>query len=508
MTSKHSINKKRIAINTLLLYVRMFLTMPISLYTSRVVLNVLGISDYGVYNIVGSIVLMLTFLNSAMTASSQRFISYELGHSKKEDLQKIFITSVNIHLFISLIIVLISETIGLWFINTYLNISPDRMVAANWVYQFSILTFITTVLSVPYNSCIIAHERMQTFAYISILEVVMKLAIAVCLKYIYMDKLILYSFLLFVTSIVVRVCYGIYCKVHFEECSYQFFFNKKMFNTMFSFSSWSVIGNLGFTLKDQISNIILNLFFGITVNAARGVATQVVNIMNVFSANFSMALNPQIIKQYAAGNLLESQKLVYIGARYTFYLLSILTLPIMINLEYLLKWWLGIVPEYTTEFLQLSLCAALLHSMSGTTTTALQATGHIKTFQLGICIIMISELPIAYLLLRLGYPPYAASFPTLVTYFIGLLFRFKLLKDMIPSYKWINFIYPIIKNIILFGICIILCLWIHNLFPITNFQNVILTSLLSICIWAIILFTVCISRTERKMLLHIYHNKQ
>lgn len=393
-----SANNKRIAKNTMLLYVRMLLTIIVGLYTSRVVLNTLGVNDYGIYNVVGGIVAMLAFLNSAMTAASQRFISFELGTQNLQKLKNVFCTSITIHITIACIIFIIAETLGLWFLNTHMNIPVDRMTAANWVYQCSILTFIITVISVPYNACIVAHEHMKAFAYISIIEVTLKLIIVYLLLILPTDKLIVYAILVLCISLIIRLIYSIYCKKNFKECTYQFKFNKRLFKEMFAFAGWSIIGNLGFSLKDQGSNIILNLFYGTAINAARGVALQVNGIINTFSNNFIMALNPQITKQYAAGHIKESIQLVYAGCRYSFFLLSIISIPIIINLDYLLSLWLGTVPTYTVEFLYFSLIAALINSMAIPLVTAMQATGKIKTFQITICIIMLCELPLAYIM--------------------------------------------------------------------------------------------------------------
>ena len=422
-------NNKRIAKNTLLLYFRMFIIIVVSLYTSRVVLNKLGISDYGIYNLVGGIVTMLSFLNSAMVAASQRFISYELGLNDIRRLKNVFSTSVNIHIFIALIAFVLAETIGLWFVNTQLNIETERMVAANWVYQCSILTFMINVISVPYNSCIVAHEKMSAFAYISVLEVILKLVIVFLLSFSSFDKLIVYSVLVLLVSVLIRFCYTIYCKRNFEECIYRLSFDKYLFKKMLSFAGWSVIGNLGFSFKDQVSNVILNIFYGTTLNAARGIGIQVSSIVKTFANNFTMALNPQITKQYAAGNLEGSMNLVYVGSRYTFYLLTLISIPVIINVDYILELWLGTVPEYTSYFLILSLILGLLYAISKTVTIALQATGNIKIFQIGISLLMLSELPIAYLLLRFGYPPYSVMYPSLLTYTIAIFFRFYLIKQ-------------------------------------------------------------------------------
>ena len=254
------IDNKRIAQNTLLLYFRMLLTIIVGLYTSRVILNVLGISDYGIYNVVGGVVSMLSFLNAAMTGASQRFIAFELGKNDKKQLNRVFCTSVLIHFALAGIVLIIAETIGLWFLNTHLNISPDRMVAANWVYQCSVFTFLLTIVSVPYNSCIVAHEHIKTFAYVSILEVSLKLLIVYLILIIPKDKLITYSLLILGVAIIIRLIYGIYCKRHFEECTFRYVYDRKLFNSMFSFAGWNTLGNLGFSVKDQGANIILNLF--------------------------------------------------------------------------------------------------------------------------------------------------------------------------------------------------------------------------------------------------------
>lgn len=492
------LNKKRIVKNTMLLYVRMFLMMAVGLYTSRVVLNTLGISDYGIYNLVGGIVTTLSFLSAAMTAASQRFISYELGRKNIKRLKLIFSTSMNIHLIISVVIFLIAETIGLWFVNTYLNIAPDRMSAANWVYQFSIFTFIISVLSVPYNSCIIAHEHMKAFAYISILEAVLRLAIVYALLIVQVDKLVLYGILVFAVSVLIRLCYTVYCKRFFEECHYSLVFDKKLFREMFSFAGWSVFGNMGFTFKDQVSNVILNLFFGTAMNASRGIAVQVSGLMTSFAGNFSMALTPQITKQYAGGNISESQKLVYSGARYTFYLLIMISIPVMINLDYVLKLWLVTVPAYTAVFLKLSLVSALLYTLTGTVTVAIQATGRVKVFQIGICILMLLELPAAYLLLRLDMPPYSVMYPTIVTYTIAIFFRFYLLKRIVPSYNFAYYtVHVFLRSVVLFIVCYCISHYMHGFFK-ENLLNLFMTSFFSLAVVIFVIYVLGMTGTERK----------
>lgn len=491
-------NHKRIAKNTLLLYFRMFITMAIGLYTSRIVLQALGISDYGVYNVVGGIITMLSFLNAGMVASSQRFISYELGRNDIQQLKIVFCTSVNIHFLIALIAFILAETLGLWFINTQLNIDAERMVAANWVYQCSIFTFMVNVISVPYNSCIVAHEKMSVFAYISILEVILKLAVVFLLWIMPFDKLIVYAIMILGVSVLIRFCYTIYCKRHFKECTYHLILDKKLFKEMFSFAGWSIIGNLGFSFKDQASNIILNIFYGTTLNAARGIGVQVSSIVNTFSSNFSMALNPQITKQYAAGNEDESRKLVYLGSRYSFYLLTLISIPVIVNVDYILELWLGIVPEYTSYFLVLSLITSLLYAVSGTVTTALQATGKIKVFQIGICILMLSELPLAYLLLHFGYPPYSVMYPTLFTYTIAIIFRFYLIKRMVSGYSYKYYVVKVLfPCLLIFTLSWITCHAINEFFA-AGFFSLIFSTLISIIIIASLVFGLGMDNPERK----------
>lgn len=496
----NSANSKRIAKNTLLLYFRMFITMAVGLYTSRVVLNVLGISDYGIYNVVGGIITMGSFLNAAMAQASQRYLSFEMGRGDANRLNRVFCTSLNIHLVICFVAVVVGETIGLWFINTQLNIPENRMIAANWVYQASVLTFVIGVMSVPYNSTIVAHERLSAFAYISVLEVVMKLAIVYMLLIIQFDKLIVYSILMVLVSIGIRLCYTVYCQKHFQECSYHFVYDKKLTCEMFSFAGWSVFGNVGFSFKDQISNIILNIFFGTAVNAARGIGIHVTTLINTFATNFTMALNPQITKQYATGQLEESRKLVYAGCRYSFYLLSLASIPLIINIDYVLRLWLVVVPEYTSQFVVLALLTSLLYTFSGSVTTAIQATGRVKWFQIGICLIMLSELPIAWLLLKKGFPPYSVMWPTIVTYMIALFFRFWLLKRYVLGYDyWDYMVGVVLRSILIFCICIFLCYIVCSSLN-DNFLNFILSSLVCVILTSTIVFFLGVNASERKAL--------
>lgn len=500
MSQNSSGNNKRIAKNTALLYFRMLLTMCIGLFTSRVVLDTLGAEDYGIYNVVGGLVTMFAFLNSAMIATSQRFISFELGKGNQQKLKEVFSTTLTIHIVIAFVIILLSEIIGVWFLNTRMNISPDRMLAANWVFQLSIFSFAVNVVSVPYNASIVAHEKMNAFAYISILEVGLKLAVAYLLLISSYDKLIVYAVLLFLVSLFLRLLYGWYCSKHFEECHYMVSFDSKQFKDMFSFAGWSLVGNLGFSFKDQFSNILLNLFFGTFVNAARGVAMQVASVINGFSTNFMMAVNPQITKSYASGDWERSKDLVYAGCKFSFYLLAIVSLPVMVNLAFILKLWLVDVPQYTEPFLQLALWCSLLYSISAPLTTAMQATGKIKWFQIIICIIMLMELPIAYVLLRMGNPPYFAMYASVLVTVVGVIARILLVKRLISLYNVRYYLLQIFfKSLIIVAIPYCLGHVLTNRMNGDSFFSVLLIGLLIETVLLLLIYSCGLTSSEREM---------
>ena len=411
MSTQTSDNNKRIAKNTLFLYLRMLITLVVSLYTSRVVLNTLGVEDYGIYNVVGGIVVILGFLNNAMTGATQRFLNVELGRNNKIRLQRVFYTSLVIHALVAVVILFIAETIGLWYLNTCMNIAANRMVAANWVFQFSVAAFMINILSVPYNATIIAHEKMSAFAYISILEVVLKLLIVYLLVLSPLDKLIFYAFLLFVVGVLLRLIYGIYCKWNFEECTIRgVHMDKPMMKEMLSFSSWTIFGNLGYIAHTQGIALVINYFFGVTVNAASGIANQVNGVVKNFVGNFLTALNPQIVKTYASGQYEEMHKLLIRGCQIAFYMVAFFVIPLTVEAPVILRLWLKIVPDYTIVFVRMVLLITLFDSYSNILATAKGATGDIKKYQITLTIIGLFHLPFAILFFWLGYPPQYAMY--------------------------------------------------------------------------------------------------
>lgn len=400
-----SANNKRIAKNTLLLYFRMLLIMAVTLYTSRVVLATLGVEDFGIYNVIGGVVAMFSVISGSLSSAISRFITYELGRGNKERLKVIFSSSVVIQVCLALLICILAELGGVWFLNNKMNIPMERMDAANWVLQCSIVTFMINLISVPYNAAIIAHERMKAFAYVSILEAILKLAVVFVLYLSSFDKLATYAVLLVAVAIIIRLIYGYYCKKHFEECKFHFVYDKSVLKDIGGFAGWNFIGSASGILRDQGGNIVINLFCGPAVNAARGIATQVQNAVYGFASNFMTALNPQITKNYAIGNRDYLMFLLYQGSRFSFYLLLLLSLPILLNTHYVLTLWLTTVPEHTVNFVRLVLIFSLSESISQPLITVQNATGRIRNYQIVVGGLQMLNLPISYLLLRLGYAP-------------------------------------------------------------------------------------------------------
>lgn len=436
-------NKKRIAKNTLLLYVRMLFLMVISLYTSRVILNALGVNDFGIYNVVGGVVAMFSILSGSLSSAISRFITFELGKGDEENLKKVFSASVTIQLVLSAIIVVLIEAVGVWFLNAKMSIPANRIYAANWVLQFSVITFVINLISVPYNSTIIAHERMSAFAYISILEGVGKLAIAFLIMVSPIDRLIFYAILMCAIAVTIRFVYGYYCKKHFVECNYHFRWDKKLLKNMFGFAGWNFIGASSALLRDQGGNIILNLFFGPTVNAARGIANQVNNAITGFVTNFMTALNPQITKSYASGDRDYMMSLIFQGARLSYYMLLFLSLPVLVNTHYILVIWLKLIPEHAVTFVQLILIFALSESISNPLVTAMLATGKIRNYQIVVGGLQMMNLPVAYICLKLGCIPESVLIVSIVISQCCLAARLYMLRKMIglSSIKYLKEVY-------------------------------------------------------------------
>ena len=490
-------SKSRVAKNTIILYLRMMVMIVVSLFTSRIQLRALGFSDYGIIDVVGGLAAMISFLQVGMAGAAQRFLSVDIGRGDLDNLKNTFCTTVLTHRVLAIVGVVALESLGFWFLNNKLNIPPERLYYANWVFQSSVIIFALSILTVPYNAAIIAREHMGAFAYISIAETIFKLVLAFALFYSPIDKLILYSILTVIGQVAINLIYWKYCKKHFEECTYVFRYDKKLTKEMISFAGWGFVGNMGFSSKDQLSNILLNLFFNTTVNAARGIATRVSTIINSFAQNFSTAMNPQIAKLYAAGEYEKSRDLVYAASRYAFFLLAMLVVPFLTNEHYILILWLGDIPPYTDSFVFITLTVALIYSMAHSAATAILTTGKVRSLQLGLALILLSEIPIAYVMLKLGCNPWQAMLPSIFTTMVTVLYRYYLISRYVPIYSFKHFItHTVIRCLIIYALSLSTSLLVRRLFD-EGFLYFILTTILSILIVFLFIWILGLSSEER-----------
>ncbi len=442
-----SSNNKRIAKNTMLLYVRMMFLMFISLYTSRVVLKALGVDDYGIYNVVGGVVAMFSILSGSLSGAISRFFTFELGTGNVEKLKRVFSSSITIQLGLAFFFIILAETVGLWFLNYKMQIPLARLEAANWCLQFSIITFAINLWSVPYNAAIIAHERMSAFAYISIFEGVGKLVIALCIAYNPFDRLVFYALLIALLSWTIRIIYTRYCKRNFEECTYHFIYDHELLKKMFSFAGWSFFGAGSWHLMTQGVNILLNVYFGVTVNAARGIANQVDATIMQFVNNFMTAVNPQITKSYAAGDKGYMFSLMFRSSKISYFLMLFFAIPIFCETDFILSLWLGMIPEYAVAFARLALIVSMIHVLSNTMVTAMLATGNIKKYQIIVGGLGMLVFPIAWFFFYMGLPPETAYLSTIIVFLCQLVCRLKLLKDMI-GLSPVDFFHEVLLKVI------------------------------------------------------------
>lgn len=424
-------DNKRVAKNTLVLYFRMLFMMFIGLYTSRINLQSLGVEDFGIYNVVGGVVVMFSIINGSITASISRFLTFEIGTGNMEKLKKVFSTSVTIQIGISLLILLLAETIGLWFLNHKMVIPESRMYAANWVYQFSIMTFILNLISMPYNACIVAHEKMSAFAWITIYDAIAKLLIAWLTFIAPMDKLIFFSGFIVLIAFTQRMIYTSYCLRNFEECHYKFTIDKELLRNMSGFAGWNFIGASSAILRDTGGNIVINLFCGPAVNAARAIANRINSAVLGFAGSFMTAINPQITKSYASGDCEKMIGTIYKGAKFSFFLLLLLGLPVIMESEYIIHLWLGQVPEHTVLFVQLTILYAMSEAISNPLITAMLATGKIRNYQIIVGGLQMLNLPISYICLRLGCIPESVVIVAIILSQCCFAARIYMLRPMI-----------------------------------------------------------------------------
>lgn len=424
-------SNKRIAKNTLMLYIRMFISMAISLFTSRIILRELGVSDYGVYNVVGGVVALISFLNASMSGATTRFLTYEQENKDKTILRKTFGSSLIIHLALALVIVVILETVGLWFLCKYIDIPSSSWSQALWVYQFSIASTFFSIIKVPYNAAIIAHEKMSIYAYIEILGSVFNLGIALLLIIIANNKLILYSALQSSTILIITLFYILFCIRNFPECSKRIIIDRKLFRPMFSFFGWDLYGNLSTIARGQGVNILMNMFFGVSANTAYGISNQIQSAVGSFSANIVTAVKPQIIKSYAANEYQRMITLIYSSSKLIYVLLLLISLPLLLEMFFVLELWLGEVPQYTVWFARLTVAFLFLAAMSTILVTGVHATGDIRRPSFINGSIYLSVVPISYLAYKLGFSIYLPLMINVVFVFIGCLVNLITLKKFV-----------------------------------------------------------------------------
>lgn len=445
---EYTASNTRLARNTLMLYGRTIFAMIISLYTSRVILSALGIENFGIYNVIGGLVAMFSVISGSLTNAISRYLTYELGRCEFERLKAIFSISINIQVVISGVIIVLGETIGLWFLCNMMNIPSERLNEAIIVLHCSLAAFVVNLISVPYNATIIAHEKMSAYAYISILDVCLKLGIVYLLYLLPWDSLVMYSVLLLLESIIIRFIYGWYCNKNFPETKYKFVYDKSLVKELSNFAGWSFFANSAYMFNTQGINILMNVFWGVTVNAARGIALQVETALVKFSADFTTAINPQIIKSYAAQNLSQVYSLVNIGSKFSYFLILIVALPVLVETEYILGLWLGNAPEETALFVRLAIVGAMIERLGQTGYTACMATGKIKKYTLWISSVGCLVFPITYVAFKLDAPVETAYVIFIVIYIIVDGVRLWLMKKLL-SFPVMSFIREVLAKLVL-----------------------------------------------------------
>lgn len=499
--------KKSLVKNTLTLYVRMLISMLVGLYTSRILMAQLGVVDFGIYNVVGSIVILLGFLNAALSLSTQRFINYELGNSNCERLTKVYSSSIVIHALLALLVLIFAETVGLWFLNTRMTIPPDRLTAANYVYQFSILSAMLTLTMVPHTATIIAHEHMKSYATIGIIDVLLRFGVACLLYIVNIDKLIVYGLAMSIVAAVDYSMYFLYCKKNFAECRFSFSKDKHLYKSMLAFSGWNIFSSISMVVNGHMVGIILNIFYGPVVNAARGISNQVNGAISGLVSNFQVAVNPRIIQSYASNEKDVFYRLVNKSAKMSFFLLLVLVVPIWINIDVILKVWLGVVPQYAEKFCRIVFITSLINTFSLPLAIAANANGNIRFFQTACGIFEIMNIPLSYVLLRYGCSPVAVYYLALAIVVITLFVRLSVLKRLIRlDVKYF------LSSIVLRCIAVALMAFggmhaLSQVIPNTNMGWLLLSVVMSVLFTNSLIMALGLNKEERYYLLAILKTK-
>ena len=490
-------NNKRIAKNTVLLYLRTFIVLCVSLFTTRLILQALGETDLGIYNVVGGVVILLSFIQSSLTIAVSRFITFELGRdSSSDNMSRIISICLTILLIIGAIIFVISECLGVYIVNKWTVIPDNRMLAANYVFQFALLTFIVQMARVPFDSLVIAHEKMSVYAYYSITETVLKLIVALCLLHCGYDRLIVYAGLLLLVAIIVFMCYFIYVKRTYRDYVLRWKWDKTDSKKILSFSGWSMMGSATNTATQQGVSLLMNNFVGLAANTALGFTNQVVQAVNTFVASFTTAFNPQVIKYCASRELDRMQDLMCRASKFSFVLAYIIALPLIVNMDYVLQLWLGVVPEYTTDFCRLILVCAVIDATTGVFNTAITASGNIKRYQLLISFSFGLDLLIAFILLKLGiYPAIVYASRILTRGFLNMWIGLRI-SSLEVHFNMRNYTRTVLIPILIVMIISIPLLLIESFFLI-GLSKLLFTVLTDVIVVTFMAILVVMNKSER-----------
>lgn len=502
-----STNNKVIAKNTIVLYLRMIISMLISFYTSRLILKSLGVVDFGIYNVVSGFVVMLSFLNLSLSNSTQRYLIYYLGKGNLNKLKEVFSASLLIHSIFALVIVVVCECAGLWYIHMVMVFPIERMGAALVAFHCSIVSLFFVIIAVPFYADIIAHEKMGAYAAITLIDAVLRLGIAIALKFSQNDRLVIYAILLMVSQISIQLSYGYYSKTHFNEVGFVKQIGLKLIKEMLAFSGWTIIGNLAFILYSQGTNMILNVFFGPIVNTARGLAAQVQGSLIQFCSSFQTAVNPQIIKQYASDDLLSMNILVLRSSKISFFLLYFISIPIFVEADSLMALWLEELPPYLVGFVRLSVLVSFITALANPFATAISATGIIKKYQLIIGGILLLNLPVSLLFLYLGFSPYCVYFIQLAIEIFAIIVRIIFFSSQI-SIKIFDYLSQVLLRIVItLPICLFIPLWLKKQLCLNMIVELITITIFSWFISVIFIYCVGMTCEERISLKSIVKTK-
>lgn len=499
-------SNKRIAKNTIFLYIRTFVSMLISLYTSRKILEALGITDYGILNVVGGVISMLTFLNGSMSVATQRYLTFELGRNDMTGYNRTFNMAILIHLGLAGLILIASETVGLWFVNTYLNIPADRMTAANWVYQASVLSTILSIVQTPYHASIVSHEHLHIYAYVGLGESFGKLLLVFMLLAYPYDRLVFWGFILFFFQFIIAMVYRWYCHKMFQECRLCLKWDKNIFYSMAKFTGWNMFGTVAWLLKDQGINILMNIFGGPVANAARGVSGQVTSAIQGLTGGFQSAVNPQLTKRYAADDHKATCRLLCESSKISYLLLFLIALPVMMETNFILELWLVEVPPMAPLFTRIIIIEALFNALGGPMITSLMATGDIKWYQIIVGSSLLFIIPVAYILLKSGYPIESALIVSALFILFGNVLRLIFCKKQL-GLSFRQYISSVVSPItIVTALSAIFPLLIHYNMP-YGWSRLTISTLVSCASVAILTFAIGLNNNERTFIINTVWSK-